>query len=86
MRRPYLFLAIARIPCVAAATDFGTISIDGKPSPLTNVIAYTPYFDLHGEGKADTVVVLSNIAFDEDALGWISVPRHCRVYAEDKRQ
>lgn len=76
MRTHLLVLAIASfVPGFAAAADFGSITVQGKTTPLVSAMAYTPSFGVYSDGKPDVIVVLATQNLDSQTLQWIDPSR-----------
>jgi hypothetical protein len=76
VRNRLLVLAIAAfVPGIAAAADFGTLTVGGKTTPLVSAMAYAPTFGVHSDGKPDVVVILASQNLDSQILQWIDPSR-----------
>jgi len=76
MRNHLLVLAIASfVPGIAAAADFGTLTVHDKTAPLVSAMAYTPSFDVNSDGKPDVIVILTTQNLDNQTLQWIDPSR-----------
>jgi hypothetical protein len=73
VRWPALAAAFAVIPALAAAADFGALTVDGKRVALTSACAYAPRFDTQGWGKPEVTLLLSDKPIDcAAATGWVT--------------
>jgi hypothetical protein len=63
---------LALAPATAAAADYGSVTLDGKATPLTSACAFVPRFDTQGWGKPEVTVLLGTAPIDCAAVtGWV---------------
>lgn len=72
-RWPALSAALTLLPGIAAAADFGSLSVEGKALALTSACVYSPRFDTQGWGKPEATLLLSDKPIDcPAATGWVT--------------
>jgi hypothetical protein len=72
MARWTLLALIALVPSTTAAAGYGSVTVNGNPTPLTSACAYTPRFDTQGFGKPEVTILLGTTAIDcAAATGWV---------------
>ena len=72
-RWPLAAAALALFPGIAAAADYGALTVEGKRIPLTSACAYAPRFDTQGWEKPEVTLLLGSAAIDcAAATGWVT--------------